>query len=194
MEGSQDDGHKVGPGMGGSFGQGHRAVRSRPLILSPMLFQYHTASEPTLRTPLCSRFLSVPQSHSCGHSRTWGQTILSQPGAFEPSLPRPALFLLCSCFQSPSILGAGVVFIMSSSLLEFSTMVESAGCSEGPACMVLVCREPYHIVFLTGVLEPVDLSPYTVPLRHAQMPCQQARTRLRVRSERKPLASPPTCQ
>lgn len=94
MEGSQDDGHKVGPGMGGSFGQGHRAVRSRPLILSPMLFQYHTASEPTLRTPLCSRFLSVPQSHSCGHSRTWGQTILSQPGAFEPSLPRPALFLL----------------------------------------------------------------------------------------------------
>lgn len=51
---------------------------------------------------------------------------------------------------------------MSYSLLEFSTVVESVGCSEGPACMVLVCREPCHIMFLTGVLEPVDPSPYVI--------------------------------
>lgn len=36
---------------------------SGPLILSPVLFQCHTASEPTLGILLCARLLPFPQSH-----------------------------------------------------------------------------------------------------------------------------------
>lgn len=91
-----------------------------------------------------------------------GDKPLSQPGAFEPSLPRPALSLLCSRFQSPSILLAGVVFILSCSL----RVLHCGG--EWDAQRGLHawfwCAESYVTLFLTGVLEPMDPGHYMVAM------------------------------
>lgn len=137
-------------------------AKFRPLILSPVLFQYHSASEPAFRTLLCSRF-RLSLSHIAVVIPGHGDKPLF-PSQVPLSLPFQDLHFptVFSCFQSPSILLVGIIFIMSYSLLEFSTVVESVGCSEEPACMTLVCREPCHIMFLTGVLEPVDPSPYVI--------------------------------
>ena len=77
-------------------------AKCRPLILSPVLFQYHTASRPTCVPGPC-----ISLSHNCGHSRTWGQTTLSQPGAFEPSPSKTCTLLSCCVLLPPEFIHPG---------------------------------------------------------------------------------------
>lgn len=162
-------------------------AKFRSLILSPLLFQDHTASEPTPATLLCSRFLSFPQSHSCGHSRTWGQTTLSQPGAFEPS---PS----CRVFLLPESIHPGSRGRLHSDLVSPGVLHCGGECKmlRAPAYMVLVCREPRHIMFLIGLgaCGPWSLHGICVVRSNA---LAEAGTRLRVGSECVPSASLPTC-
>lgn len=73
------------------------------------------------------------------HSRTRGQTTLSQPGAFEPSPPETCtpLFLLCPLASSwwPGLSSCWAGLSLSSPLLR-----RGVGCSGEPACVVSVCR------------------------------------------------------
>lgn len=145
LEGSQD-GHPVGPGMGGGLGQCHRANWKQYRELSsgpdpepcalpvPHCLGARPRDPPVFQVPVFPSVTAVVI-----HSRTRGQTTLSQPGAFEPSPPetRTPLFLLCPLASSwwPGLSSCRAGLSSSSPLLR-----RGVGCSGEPACVVSVCR------------------------------------------------------
>lgn len=71
-------------------------AKFRPLILNPVLFQYHTASEPVLGTLQCFRFLSFPQSQLWSFIPGHGdKPLLPSQVPLSLPLPRPARRFSC---------------------------------------------------------------------------------------------------
>lgn len=127
-------------------------AKFRPLILSPRLFQDHTASEPAPATLLCSRFLSF-LSHTAvvipGHG---DKPLFPSQVPLSLPLPRPTtpLFLLCS--PASRVHSSRHPGSLHSDLVSSGVLHCGGECwlLRAPAFVVLVCREPRHIMFLIG--------------------------------------------
>lgn len=194
LEGSQD-GHPVGPGMGGGLGQCHRANWKQYRELSsgpdpepcalpvPHCLGARPRDPPVFQVPV---FPSVTAVVIPGHG---DKPLFPSQVPLSLPLPRPARrFSCCVLLLHPG--GQGCLYAGLASPRVLHCCGEVLG-AQGSLHAWFRCAEPCRVMFLIGVLEPVGYL-RTGLVGYAQTSCQQAGTRLRV-GQSVSFSSLPTC-